>query len=212
MATELLRSALAALAALAVLAGCGPAETLPTAPAPNPGGPVGGRVLARGSLPLAAADDPDDPAFHTIFVVDHQLPEDLGATQGRTLALALRDLTRPGMACVSEDRESGCATVDWSDEPSTPGTGPGGVLLNLLRAELASGLKELYLSRTFTLADVPDVADTQRRTTAIGGAPRRWERTLPVDLVAGSGLRLRLVMTKWQDPSVRIGYEVLLLD
>lgn len=169
-------------------------------------------MLARGSLLLPSAKDREAPAFHTIFVIDHRLPEDPGVTQGRRLALTLRDLGRPGMACAGETLDSGCATVDWSDDPSTPGTGPGGVLLNYVRLDLTSGQQDLFLSRTFALADVPDVADTQRRTTAIGGAPRQWERTLAGDLVGDGGLRLRLVMTKWQAPAVEIGYEILLLD
>ncbi len=44
----------------------------------------------------------------------------------------------------------------------------------------------------------------------MGGTAREWRGPLPGDVVPGSRLDLRLVMTKFGSPSVRIGYEVRL--
>ena len=43
------------------------------------------------------------------------------------------------------------------------------------------------------------------------GTAREWRGPLPGDVVPGSRLDLRLVMTKFAPPGVQIGYELLLM-
>ncbi len=42
----------------------------------------------------------------------------------------------------------------------------------------------------------------------MGGSAREWTTVLDENIVPGSGYTLDLVMTKWLEPSVIIGYEV----
>ena len=44
----------------------------------------------------------------------------------------------------------------------------------------------------------------------MGGTAREWTAITPSDLVPGSEMHLRVVMTKFGEPAVRIGYEVRL--
>lgn len=44
----------------------------------------------------------------------------------------------------------------------------------------------------------------------MGGTAREWTAIIPSDVVPGSKMQLRVVMTKFSAPAVRIGYEVLL--
>jgi hypothetical protein len=44
----------------------------------------------------------------------------------------------------------------------------------------------------------------------VGGSAQEWGAILPSDLVPGSDMALKLVMTKFGSPSVRVGYEVFL--
>ncbi|MCH8184635.1 MAG: hypothetical protein IH862_00855 [Chloroflexi bacterium] len=44
----------------------------------------------------------------------------------------------------------------------------------------------------------------------MGGTAREWTAIIPSDVVPGSEMQLRVVMTKFGGPAVRIGYEVLL--
>ncbi len=44
----------------------------------------------------------------------------------------------------------------------------------------------------------------------MGGTAREWTTIIPSDVVPGSEMQLRVVMTKFGAPAVRIGYEVLL--
>ncbi len=197
------RDLLAAGAALLVM-GCGTPGESPTVPPPRPGESL---LLASGTLFLSAALENGDPGQHEVFVIDHQVPDDLPATGGAELVLALRD-TRGGQTCPEDEPESGCATVDWSAEPGAPRVPADGRFVNRVDVELASGRRSYFLSRTLRLADVVDLIDPERRHTAVGGDRVEWRTVLPTDLVAGSGLRLRLVMTKWQLPDVRIVYEI----
>ena len=77
--------------------------------------------------------------------------------------------------------------------------------------ELATGVRDHFLSATGTLVPTPDVIDPSREHTAIPGPGTRWETALGADLITGSDLRIRLWLTKWLDPSVEIGYEVAVL-
>jgi hypothetical protein len=199
----------AALALLVAL-GCS-TDSTPTDPGtPNPA--PGGLVLASGTLVLPAAIDQNDAGSHEVFVVLQALRPDLMATSGRELVVALRDAGRPGQQCPSDEPEDGCASIDWSDDPASPRVPADGRFLNRLRVELDTGVKDLYLSRDFRLKDVPDIVDPNHRHTAIGGNERQWVVVLPTDLAAGSEIELRLVMTKWQAPDVRIGYEIRIPD
>ncbi|MCH8206999.1 MAG: hypothetical protein IH956_08350 [Chloroflexi bacterium] len=45
----------------------------------------------------------------------------------------------------------------------------------------------------------------------MGGTAREWRGRLPGDILPGSRLDLRLVMTKFGAPGVRVGYELLLM-
>ncbi len=44
----------------------------------------------------------------------------------------------------------------------------------------------------------------------MGGTAREWTAIIPSDVVPGSEMQLRVVMTKFGEPAVRIGYEVRL--
>ena len=188
----------------------------PTDPGGGPGPPPGpgpsGLVLAAGELRVPAAIDSDEPGFHEVFFVLQRLRPDLAPTAGRRLVVTLRDLTRPGQQCASDEPEDGCVTIDWSADPAEPRTPANGLFVNRLRLTLEAGERDYFLSRTMALNDVPDLIDPNRRHTPIGGLPIRWQTVLPTNIVPGSDLELRLVLTKWQPPEVRIGFAVELLD
>jgi len=149
-----------------------------------------------------------DPGSHEVLIVSHVLRSDLPATSGRLLIVSLRDATRPSQACASDEPEDGCATVDWSEDPSRPRVPPGGVFDNRLDLELVSGSRRLYLSRTLRLNDVPDLIDPLREHTAVSGAGTEWHLQLPAALEPETRLELRVIMTKWQARNVRIAYQV----
>jgi len=44
----------------------------------------------------------------------------------------------------------------------------------------------------------------------VGGSARAWQTTLGADLVPGSTIQLRLVMTKFGSPDVGIAYAIIL--
>ncbi len=44
----------------------------------------------------------------------------------------------------------------------------------------------------------------------MGETAREWSAIIPSDVVPGSEMQLRVVMTKFGAPAVRIGYEVRL--
>lgn len=207
-----------AAAFLACALGCssgGEGGDLPTAPPPGgpppPPPPPGAAVeLASGSFTLTAATNPGEPGNHEVLRADHVLTAVAAGTANQRLVLELEDVSRPLLACGNDEPESGCATVDWSADPAEPQVPGSGVFDNRVSIELVSGVRDFYLSRTRQLAEVPDVADPNREHTAIGGFPERWEGSLPTDLLNGGSLELRVVMTKWQLPAVRIGYRILL--
>ncbi|MDX1503801.1 MAG: hypothetical protein R3325_15685 [Thermoanaerobaculia bacterium] len=195
-----------------LLAACGESDspTAPGPPPPPPPGPGPELVLASTELVLPAALSRGDAGEHESYFVAARVRPDLGPTAGARLIVTLQDVSRPGLACASDEPEDGCATVDWSGDPADPRVPAGGVFLNRLRLELASGARDYFLSRTLRLAEVPDLIDPNRQHTAIGGVELRWESVLATDLRPGSDLELRLVMTKWQPPQVRIRVQVLL--
>ena len=42
----------------------------------------------------------------------------------------------------------------------------------------------------------------------MGGSARKWSKVIAADASPGKTIQLRLVMTKFGPPSVRIGYEI----
>ena len=189
----------------------GPAPAPDPVPGPDPA-PSVGVVLMSGTLTLPAALDRGDIGEHQEYIVNERLPEDLEPTSGRTLVVELRDATRPELTCTADEPEAGCATVDWSAEPGLPGVPAGGLFVNRLEIELASGAVEYYLSRTLRLAAVPDLVDPAQEHTAVGGSGLTWTAVLPANLESDRNLRLRLVLTKWQPPDVEIAFEVRVID
>jgi hypothetical protein len=107
-------------------------------------------VVAAGTLSLPAAQAFGEPGFHQVLVARAQLPRSLPA--GKRLVLTLRDVSRTGVRCSSEHPLSGCATVDWADDPSRPKVPPGGVFRNALTV----GRETYFLSESGRLASRPD--------------------------------------------------------
>lgn len=200
-----------ALGCLLVL-GCGGADDSPTDPGdpppPVPPPPADSVVLATGRLSLPAATTIGSSGYHEAFAITHRLSADIVATAGQLLELELRDLTRPAQLCTSSEPEDGCAAIDWSDDPRQPGVPADGRFVNRMIVQLTTGPRELHLTRGQQLSEVPDLVDPTQEHTAIGGNGVVWETVLPADVVGATDLEMRLVLTKWLDPSVEIGYEV----
>lgn len=144
-------------ALLAPACGGGGGGSSPTAPAPPaPPGPTPvGVSLAVGEVTLPAAQQTSGTGFHEPFSISRSMPASLGPTAGGLLVVALRDSSRPGQGCTSEHPLSGCATVDWSDNPG-PRVPPGGVFDNTLTVAFPGGNRRYFLSESGVLADVPD--------------------------------------------------------
>lgn len=138
----------------AVLAACSAA--VPQAPAratPPAASASGERVVASGELALPAAAAFGQPGFHEALTFTAALPADAG---GRTLVLRLRDAGRPAQVCGSEHPLSGCATVDWSDDPTRPKVPSGGVFDNSLALRTPSGTTLVHLRASGRLAATPE--------------------------------------------------------
>ena len=146
-------------------------------------------VLASGEFDLPTAD----------FSVTHTLPDDLDMGADMRLVLTLRDVNRPDQTCAEHHPQSGCATVDWSDE-------------NTLTLKLESGTNVFFLSASGALADEPDEFNPDCAYTAVGGSAQAWSVDLSEAIEPGSDLELSLVMTKSGAPDVRIGYEIRVED
>lgn len=168
-------------------------------------------MLASGTLSLPAASIVGTTGDHEAFALTHRLTAEQGATAGQRLVVRLRDLSRPGMGCSSDEPEDGCATIDWSDDPSKPNVPRSGRFENRVTLELTSGVKDFFLTYNEVLVETPALIDPAREHTAIPGVGAGWDTDLPADLVTGSDLRLRFFLTKWLDPAVQIGYEVVAL-
>ncbi len=110
-------------------------------------------VVLAGKLSLPAAQAFGQPGFHEVLTASGSVPKDAA---GATLSISLRDATRPTQTCSADHPLSGCATVDWSDDPSRPNVPPNGVFVNSITVQLESGERTLYLSQSGTLADAPD--------------------------------------------------------
>ena len=107
-------------------------------------------ALAAGTLALPAANAFGEPGFHQVLAARARLPRSI--PRGSRLVLTLRDASRPRQTCSSEHPLSGCATVDWSDDPARPKVPPSGVFLN----RLVAGGRTYYLSESGALARRPD--------------------------------------------------------
>lgn len=112
--------------------------------------------MATGEFRLPAALAFGDPGFHQVLLAARRLPQRLGKTAGLKLVLTLRDAGRPGQTCSAEHPLSGCATVDWSDDPGRPNVPESGVFVNSLTVRLASGTRTFYLRPAGTLARSPE--------------------------------------------------------
>ena len=117
------------------------------------------RTLATGELSLPTASDFGEPGFHEVLTASHDVPSDIGPTEGMRIVLRLRDAGRPEQTCSREHPLSGCATVDWSDAESMPKVPSGGVFDNSISLQFASGLKAVFLSESGELRDAPDPFD-----------------------------------------------------
>ncbi len=109
-------------------------------------------TLAAGTFRLPAANAFGEPGFHQVVVVEARVPPNVPSRRGLRLVVSLRDAGRPGQTCESEHPLSGCATVDWSDDPSRPKVPPGGVFDN----SLTLGRIKLFLRESGALASRPD--------------------------------------------------------
>ncbi len=107
-------------------------------------------MLASGTIRLPTAQAFGDPGFHQVVVVTGRVDRPL--SKGARLVVSLRDAGRRRIRCSSEHPLSGCATVDWSDDPSRPKVPAGGVFEN----SLTVGPTKLYLSESGVLARRPD--------------------------------------------------------
>ena len=107
-------------------------------------------MLAAGTLGLPAARAFGEPGFHQVLVAQARLPRRI--PPGGRLVLALRDVSRPQQRCAFAHPLSGCATVDWADDPSRPKVPAGGVFVN----ELVVGGATYFLSASGGLARRPD--------------------------------------------------------
>jgi hypothetical protein len=167
-------------------------------------------MVLGGTFAVPPAQTIFDPGFHQAVAIVRRLPENVPVS-GAKLILTLRDASRPGVVCRSDDPRDGCATIDWADVPDRPHTPLGGVFRNSVTVRLASGTVRLYLRRDGTLQrrSEPYTADAPR--TSIGGRGRTWLAYLPPRVVPRSLMRLHLVLTKLGRPRVRIAWRLALL-
>jgi hypothetical protein len=114
------------------------------------------QTLTTGQLRLPAAAAFGQPGFHEVLVATGRVPRRMRATKGLRLVLTLRDAQRPRQTCSSEHPLSGCATVDWSDDPARPKVPAGGVFRNGLTLRLASGVRTFFLRADGTLSSKPE--------------------------------------------------------
>jgi hypothetical protein len=145
---------LAALLLLILVAGCGGSRSSQIAS--SPGASVSGTTLASGELRLPAAQAFGEPGFHAVLTATARLPAMLPSSPRLGLVLELRDVGRPGQTCSQEHPLSGCATVDWADDPGRPNVPPSGVFRNALTVRLASGTRTLFLHESGSLTGMPE--------------------------------------------------------
>ena len=126
------------------------------AAAPGPAAATAPTTLLQGALALPAADSFGAPGFHQVLVAGGRVPARVASAKRFRLTLTLRDLGRPHRRCSTDHPLSGCATVDWADDPSRPKVPAGGVFSNRITLRLGRSVQTLYLRRSGTLARAPD--------------------------------------------------------
>ncbi len=127
-----------------------------TVAAAEPAVAPAGTTLLSGSLALTAADSFGVPGFHQVLEARGHVPGRVTSARRLRLTFTLRDLGRPNQRCSTEHPLSGCATVDWADDPSRPKVPAGGVFSNRIMLRLGDSVETLYLRRSGTLARRPD--------------------------------------------------------
>lgn len=129
-----------------LIAACGgsgkqaPAPTGGTTPAPASGGE------ARFAVPAVRNLDFHSRGFH--YPVTVRMKVQGG---GRTVVLALRNVSRPDQRCTQDHPLGGCVTVDWADDPSRPHVPRSGVFANTVAIRTAQGTELLHLHPAGTL-------------------------------------------------------------
>jgi len=118
------------------------------------GGPA--RPVVAGELRLPAANAFGEPGFHRVLVASARVPLGLRSPTGFRLVLTLRDATRPRQRCSSDHPLSGCATVDWADDPSRPNVPRSGVFQNSVTVRLVSGAQTFFLHPSGGLSSRPE--------------------------------------------------------
>lgn len=133
------------------------ARTVVRPPAPNAQTATTAVVIASGVFEIPAASAFGDPGFHAVLRAAAPARRTASGdfSGSRRLVLSLRDLSRPGQTCSNDHPLSGCATVDWSDNPSRPNVPPSGVFDNSVTLGLKGGPVTLFLSDSGTLEDRP---------------------------------------------------------
>lgn len=110
------------------------------------------QLLASGEFALPASSGPGDPNFNFAFTVEPTVPTGLGTTAGKTLAISLRDSSRPDQFCDPDDPfgglTEGCATIDWPF--------PGRRGINLMAIDLEGGKQTFHLRMEDMLSDQPE--------------------------------------------------------
>lgn len=125
----------------------------------TPGVQVPGEGVApifAGTLELPAAVAFGDPGFHQVLTFQGTVA-DAPAAGPVTIVLSLVDATRPSQTCSQEHPLSGCATVDWSDDPTRPGTPDSGVFDNRITVRLADREHDLYLTPEGNFREDPNL-------------------------------------------------------
>jgi hypothetical protein len=110
-------------------------------------------VIAGGTFALPAAHAFGEPGFHQVLTASRRLPARL---HGVRIVLTLSDASRPRQRCAEEHPLSGCATVDWSDDPSRPAVPPSGVFRNSITFRTRAGRVTLFLHPNGTLTRLPE--------------------------------------------------------
>ena len=134
-------------------AGCGAQTRVRSAPRRAPSAQT---FYVSRQLTLPAAHAFGEPGFHQVLTASARLPGRLVVASAWHVVLALRDAGRPGQRCAIDHPLSGCATVDWSDDPSRPNVPPDGVFRNALTVRVAGGTRTLFLRQSGALAATPD--------------------------------------------------------
>ena len=130
--------------------------------AAGPAGATAPTTLLRGILALPAAESFAAPGFHQVLIAGGRVPALVASASRFRLTLTLRDLGRPRRRCSIDHPLSGCATVDWADDPSRPKVPAGGVFSNRITLRLGQAVESLYLRRSGTLGRAPQCRSAAR--------------------------------------------------